>query len=720
MSAKVRLALATTALCALVLLPFAAHWLSPRPPEPAALPREAPGDAVLLIRRHQYDAAYESLRAPSAAPGWDGAPQLRQFRLAVCERALGRHDSAHARLLRLEGQLPPLDAYRRLWIARSLEEGLADSHAAAAGYRDLLAGQVSPVVGDSARWYLASLRERAGDLDGALELYHRQAEASGATPGVLFRIAAVEQRRGHADGARAAWLDLMEQHPAHRLALDAAAHLQPATARQRRARAEVYYRHGDDRRAIDDLRQLLAQYPRDELAPQAACDLGRAYARSGQTGRARRTFERLYEEHRWPPALYRLAGLEVSDGRDLAAVDGYLRFAQAYPDHELADDALWQAAKAAERRDEFARAADLYRRLVALYPASQFAEDADWGIGFSSYCEGRFDAALLAFRQTARRARQPHLVDQSLFWAGKASRQLGQAQEARVLFAEAAQHFPRSYYSTRAVNLGYGEARTPSRAAAAPSAAPTPQDLQRVAGADGVERALLLGQLGLSGVAGRELRLVEGANEGRPDALRLVRDAYDLAGLHDRALALTASLSGGDDGGLDELDRLYPSYYWDEVAQAARDASLDPYLVLSVIRQESYFNADAVSPAGAVGLMQIMPQTGLKLARGLGVHTFDRKLLFDPGMSIQLGSRFLGEQVRAFAASPAQELPYTLGLAAYNAGPGAARQWAQRFPGDDADAFVERIPYRETRLYVKKVLKNYAIYKTLGAGGSDA
>ena len=148
-------------------------------------------------------------------------------------------------------------------------------------------------------------------------------------------------------------------------------------------------------------------------------------------------------------------------------------------------------------------------------------------------------------------------------------------------------------------------------------------------------------------------------------------------------------------------------------AAAAREASVDPYLVLSVIRQESFFNEDAVSRAGAIGLMQIMPETGRRLARSLGMGPFDRKQLFNPLQSIRMGSYFLAGQVRDFMEGPTRAVGFELGLAAYNAGPHVARKWVDRFPFEDPDIFVERIPYRETRLYVKKVLKNYTIYKSL-------
>ena len=713
MSAKVRLALGTTTLCALVLLPFAARFL----PEGllSGPPRRTTSSAAMLIRRQQYKPAYELLS--KLRPSADDQA-VNQYRLVVCERALGLADSAYSRLLRLEGTIPLLEHYRRLWLARSLETlsvTSADSAAAMSAYRDLLVLPTSPAIADSARVYLASMLRPAGRYGEALQIYHDQRAASGPSAEVFFEIAAVSRLDGKDQGARNAQLELLRQYPGHHLALEVARGMSPTTWDERYARAQVFYRHRDDRRAIDDLRRLLRSDMRHEQAPHAEYVLGRAYARSGQLARARHTFERLHELHGWPSALYRLAALQVSGDKDLKAVEEYVEFARLYPQHELADDALWQAAKAAERRDEFALAGKIYEMLATDYAGSEYAEEASWGQGFSFYCQRQYEDALRTFRHVAQQAQQPHIIDQSLFWAGKSALRLEQPADAKTLFTAAASGFPRSYYASRAVSMGYGKAYPPPRRSARTPLEAGDLDLKRVAGEEHVRRALALGDLGLAAAAKLELRLAEGLNKGDTAALLVLRDSYDVLGLHDRALRLSARSAREDD----DIRRLYPSYYWEEVASAARDASVDPYLVLSVIRQESFFNEDALSHAGAMGLMQIMPQTGRKLAQALGVNSYERSLLYDPGVSILLGSRFLGDQVRSFTAD-SHGLQFPLGLAAYNAGPRVARRWLERFPIEDADAFVERIPYKETRLYVKKVLKNYTIYKTLIRSESDA
>ena len=711
MSAKLRPVLGAAALAGLLLLPLAPGLFFRPAPAPPPAPTLAlappPSEVEVLIRRSRYEEAYAILlKAGAAADTARGA--VHQYRLAVCERALGLADSALARLQRLEGRLPEIEDYRRLWLARPLEQ-LKGAEAAAPAYEELLAEAGLEAVTDSARLYLARLRESAGDHDRALELYRAHRAVSGPSAWLIYRISQAQRRGGDEAGRRRSLMELMERYPADPLARRVAAGFRPRSIDERYTRAQVYARHRDDR-AIPELRQVIRNAPGHDLAPHAAYALGRALGRSGQFDRARAIYEDLYRDHGWPPALYRLAGLKVRAGSDLEALDDYVEVARRHPDHGLADDALWQAAKAAERRGLFERAGRLHADLARRYPASDHAEDASWGAAFSLYCRQRFEEAGAGFADLGRRARQPHLVDQSLYWAGKSARRLGREEEAEGHFDRAARGFPRSYYSARAVSLGFGEARLPPPP---PVRAPDPGQVREPAH---LRRALVLGELGLSSLAGRELRLAEGANEGDAAALRVLREAYEALGLPTRAMVLTMRLGGGDPEAL----RLYPSYYWEEVAAAALEARVDPHLVLSVIRQESFFNAAAVSRAGAVGLMQIMPKTGRKLARRFGLDPFHRRHLFDPGLSIQLGTRYLAEQVRAFEDAGGGGLRVQLGLAAYNAGPHVARRWVERFPLDDEDLFVERIPYRETRLYVKKVLKSYTIYKALRESGRES
>jgi soluble lytic murein transglycosylase len=152
----------------------------------------------------------------------------------------------------------------------------------------------------------------------------------------------------------------------------------------------------------------------------------------------------------------------------------------------------------------------------------------------------------------------------------------------------------------------------------------------------------------------------------------------------------------------------YPAGFAAAIDNEARAHGLDAALVLALIRQESLFDAGAVSPAGARGLMQVMPETGRALAQAAGWPDFATEFLDVPAVSLHFGAGYLDSRLRQFEGF------WPAVLASYNAGPEAVSQWWD-FPERtlDPELWVDRIPYRETRDYVKKVLAQYAMYRRL-------
>jgi soluble lytic murein transglycosylase len=153
----------------------------------------------------------------------------------------------------------------------------------------------------------------------------------------------------------------------------------------------------------------------------------------------------------------------------------------------------------------------------------------------------------------------------------------------------------------------------------------------------------------------------------------------------------------------------YPQGYWDSISTYSKKYGQDPYFIAAIIREESQFQPTALSPAGARGVMQVMPQTGEWVARNVSVPGFDRSRLFEPDMAINVGTWYVSHLMKRFKNDP------LLVAAAYNAGPEAVASWLSRngAAGMERDVFVESIPYMETRGYVKKVLRNYAEYKRI-------
>jgi soluble lytic murein transglycosylase len=150
-------------------------------------------------------------------------------------------------------------------------------------------------------------------------------------------------------------------------------------------------------------------------------------------------------------------------------------------------------------------------------------------------------------------------------------------------------------------------------------------------------------------------------------------------------------------------DLYYPLAYLDLVEEAARDNNLDPLLILSIMREESRFASDARSVAGALGLMQLMPQTASKISKRAKVSLGRSEELYDARTNVFIGSYYLSMLIRHFGSAPPA-------IASYNAGEEIVKEWLSSGGYMSMDEFVEDIPYDETRNYVKKVMTSYLEY----------
>ncbi len=146
----------------------------------------------------------------------------------------------------------------------------------------------------------------------------------------------------------------------------------------------------------------------------------------------------------------------------------------------------------------------------------------------------------------------------------------------------------------------------------------------------------------------------------------------------------------------------YPNNYFAMVEKYAKPYNLDPYLVMSVIRQESAFEPKALSPAKARGLMQLLPTTARHMDRRV-----QKDLLFDPETNIRLGTQYFAKLVERYKGN------ITFALAAYNAGARVVDNWLSRYPTEDIVLFMDVMPYRETREYVGSILRNWKWYEAL-------
>jgi soluble lytic murein transglycosylase len=227
-----------------------------------------------------------------------------------------------------------------------------------------------------------------------------------------------------------------------------------------------------------------------------------------------------------------------------------------------------------------------------------------------------------------------------------------------------------------------------------------------------LQKAKLLGNGGLVDFAVRELQAAATADNGNWGPAETAQ-VYTDTGHYDRAIEVmkhsVPSYFAVDIPNLPRAywDALFPRPYWNDLKRFSVANGLDPYLVASLIRQESEFNPAAVSRANAVGLMQLLPRTGKLVAHQEKLTRYNPSQLYTPTVNLQLGTRYFRGMVDQFGGS------FAYALAAYNAGSDRVDEWLGQGKYRDEQEFVESIPFTETREYVQAILRNAAVYRQL-------
>lgn len=434
---------------------------------------------------------------------------------------------------------------------------------------------------------------------------------------------------------------------------------------------------------------------------------------AGETGLARHLGAQLPESERpwltrWlaihdKPALLLQPGQTVG-GHPLAGAilaDGISRLARSNPrgakavltsghDALAADQAAWDLAHAAVGR-ALSRTAERTGDPDALTIWDQMSARAD----NLTEQERRLRAAI-GRRDWQRVAdwvrRMPDLTekrDRWLYWQGRAEAILGQVQESRQTLTQAARQ--RSLWGLLAadrLDLPYALDTRPAPA--------EPERVRLIATGPAVARIRELSRLGREPDMRREWRMLTRAMD-QADLMAAASVASGM-GWHDQAIFTLVRTDYWDD-----LTLRFPLPYRDLVEDQAWQTGLPEDWIYAVIRQESVFNQGAVSAAGALGLMQLMPATARTLADELRLAAPSRAAIFDPGLNVSFGSNYLAQMRDHFGHA-------AVATAAYNAGPRRVDRWLPEHC-TDADLWIAAIPYDETRGYVERVLAYRVIYR---------
>ena len=367
-----------------------------------------------------------------------------------------------------------------------------------------------------------------------------------------------------------------------------------------------------------------------------------------------------------------------------------------FTDKNLREEALYWLAIIAKEEGDINLTATLLRQLLAEKSSSYYRTDALWQISWIYYMQGNLQKSLEILKQLENSP----LRMRALYWQGKISLILGKKDNALRLFKTAAGSFPPDYYSTiskkAAKKLGSKTHIMPASLYINKKQTEPNKTIDSLF----IKRAQRLLELGLNNLAVKELASIDQRQDPITISL-LYKQAGDF--YHSYVLARNQTFSSSNF----KYQLAFPKGYKELVEMRAAELQLDPLLIYAVMMQESEFNEKTVSTAGAVGLLQIMPNTGEMIAMKLSRHSFTGDNLFEPYTNISFGTWYLKTLITRFNGN----LP--LAIAAYNAGPNAVDEWLKRWGEFDMDEFVENIPYPETRKYVEKVLGYYETYKII-------
>ena len=514
----------------------------------------------------------------------------------------------------------------------------------------------------------------------------------------LSSSALCREKLGEAATAAAIYRSIWLSHPGSPLAEKAAAQLarisaagtrvEPYTAAELFKRGTTLYDLGRYAQAARTFTELPLAGESREFAAKARLRTGQALFKARRYPEAEQTLRGVSQGAGGVlanEAAFWLAKAQDKNGKTEQAYELFLLLAQAPQGGAAADEALLEAAYLKRYQKKWDEALRLFQRFLASHPDPQKSGSVLWEAAWISYQSRDYQGAAGYLQRLAANG---ELREKALYWLGKSLTRTGELKGAQLAFASLADEYHFGYYSL-ICNKWCDSGSFPAPPKSLSEALPMPAGFER-------EKALI--SFGLFDEAARELAVTrKGKNPLGVARLFLEMENYNGA-LHavakenpKRSDKESASVWGIN----------YPLAYREEVVKNAAATAVPESLIYAIMRTESNYSPSALSPVGAVGLMQIMPATAEAMSKG------DSARLTRPELNIRLGSRYLKDQMAAYGRS----VPLT--AAAYNAGPGNVKRWQKSFAALPQDEFIESIPFRETREYVKKVVSAMELYRRL-------
>ena len=534
------------------------------------------------------------------------------------------------------------------------------------------------------------------------------------------------------------WQEAIEKFPAHPRTHAIVRELLEQNPNQPRLMA-ILAKYTPDDQSVDEMRDRLVTEYASQLTPEDWEAIADGYWLKWDYGKAGKAYAKAPHTAR---NLYRAGRGHHLGKSEVTAKQFYLQLIQKYPDAEEtglglrrlamivsnkealtyldraiakfpqeAPQALLEKADILEALQSSTSANQVRQKLLTQYKNSEAAAEYRWKIASQKAKKGDLLTAWQWAQPITANNPESTLAPKAGFWIGKWAQKLGRTKDANTAFKSVLTRFPRSYYAWRsAVALGWDVGDFTTVRQKLPQVVKNRDKIIPPAGSQTFQE---LYQLGLetqawaqfeTEIAHRpELTVAEEFTRG----LMKLYKGKNLRGIN-QIWYLKDRKNPEDKQQWQALRQtpaywqsLYPFPFEQSILKWSQQRQLNPLLVTSLIRQESRFEPEIRSWAGALGLMQVMPATGKSAAKNIGLTSYS---LTNPEDNINIGTYYLDFTHRKYNNNS------MLAVASYNAGPNAVAKWVSRYGLKDADEFVEKIPYRETKGYVESVFENYWNY----------
>lgn len=694
----------------------------------AATPEDAAAQKELAVLardlHHGTPGSYEKLSTfvnQNSSSVWG---QRAALALAYDDYGKARHQQALVWLQKAKSD-PLLAEYTLFWTAQA-NRALKKNSEAAQDFAAILKNYPDTAIKEQVlEVYVPTTVElgRPDDGLGALAAY----PLASSKPALLLVRARVEESTRKLVLAAKDYQSIYYKFPLSDESVDAAAALPRlnkqlhnefpyATAEMQEQRAQIFYDAHKWKEARSEFEKL-ASILKDPANPTRQKALVRAAESRQHPKQAPGLLSslKLTDPEAEAERLYALSQAYRSAKSEVDMLTTIETVAAKYPQSHWAEESLMAAGNYYWVLLDRSKAAGYYQRVLDGFPGGKNAYNAEWRIAWVAYLEKQPYAGEKISNFLRKYPLTGGAVN-ALYWLGRDAERTGNPAHARSFFKKTVDRYPTTYFAYAAEKhldkLGPGEEDAPDFLSQLPPPSPLRPFDEPVAAsvADRWNRARALRTIAFDASAELELKAAYSATASPRFLVEAAQAAFDQghfgAGMAYGRLAVPSF----DSRKFSEVPPavwkvLFPLPYESTLRREADRNEFDPMFAAGLIRQESVFQADAVSHANAIGLMQILPKTGKILAKQRKVR-YTKATLFDPNLNIELGMLYIADLTRITGGPE-------YAAAAYNAGEERVVQWKAERTYDEIPEFVESIPLTETREYVQIVLRNAAIYRLL-------